>query len=539
MIGLHFVLLVVGASVFLRRRLLNLLGPFQQEEYDGRRFVAWCARRRAFDRRGTTVLVPTAALLAAVHGSPWGALGAAAVGTAALILRSLGEDDPRQDAKKPLVMTRRAVRIHRTGVVLAVSAAALLAGTALAVGGSRGPAAGWLALALLVQAAPLVLPAATALLAPGERRIQAGFRQSAVSILGSVDPYVIGITGSYGKTSVKWLLRDLMLADGPTFSTDRSINTVMGITREIREKMRPHHKWAIIEMGAYEVGSIQRLCDFTPPHAGIVTAVGPMHLERFGSLEAVLKAKAELAANVPADGILVCNGDDAGARRIAAECPKATTLLYGFEGDDLDCRMSQIETTERGSSFSLTWRGQTFDGSTRLYGRPMLSNLMAAFTMAAALGVHPEVLLALARDLRPPPNRLEVKVQLDSTWIHDAYNSNPIGFSAALDVLRDMPGSRRILVTPGMVELGEQQEVENRRVAQEAGAVCDLVYLVGDTNRAALRAGLIEGGLPEESVLQFDRRDDALIALDSDMRSGDVILIENDLPDLYETALRL
>ena len=215
---------------------------------------------------------------------------------------------------------------------------------------------------------------------------------------------------------------ELLTADAPTFWTPKSINTVMGVTREIRERMKPHHKWAIMEMGAYNVGSIQRLCDFTPPKAAIITVVGIMHLERFGSAENVYRAKSELAKNVPADGVLVCNGDDPGARRMAKENPKATTLLYGIDSEDADCRMTDITETADGSTFTVHWKGRAYTGSTGLLGKPMLSNLLGAFTMAAALGVHPDVLLAVVRNIKPTENRLEVKRVGDVTWINDAYN---------------------------------------------------------------------------------------------------------------------
>ncbi len=537
---LHFGLLLGGVGVFTWRRSIHLMRYFQQEEYDSRRFWAWIAANRAYDTHGGMVAVPVAVALAAAAALyPPATVGVALGGAVGLYAMARVETDPRVSGKKKLVMTQRARRIHRTALITFGLFAALWTAGLLAAGQAYGPALAWGLAAALFQLVPASLMVAERLLAPGERRIQDGFLAEAKRILASVNPYVIGITGSYGKTSTKTILGELLSADAPTFWPPKSINTPMGVTREIRERLKPHHKWAIAEMGAYNVGSIRRLCAITPPRAAIVTAVGIMHLERFGSPENVFVAKSELAQAVPADGVLVCNGDDPGARRMAKENPKATTLLYGFEGDDLDCKMTDVVTTAEGSTFCLHWKGATYPARTSLHGQPMLANLMAAFTTAAALGVHPDILLAVARTLKPVDNRLQVQDTGRGTWIHDAYNSNPPGFSAALDVLAVMPGNRRILVTPGMVELGDQQAEQNQRIAAKAATICTHVYLVGDTNRTALEAGLREGGLPTSAVRWFAHRDEAFAALTADQADGDVVLIENDLPDLYEGTVTL
>ncbi len=541
---LHVALLLVGGGAFAWRRTIHLLRYFQQEEYDSARFWAWCRDNRAFDRRGTAVGLTSAVFMGLTHMFWYAVLAEAVAGTVGLIAMARTEVDPRVTGKKKLVMTQRATRIHRLALALYAAFTVPFVVVLLVAGNVFGPAFAWFWLVVTIQITPFFLMLAERLLAPGEKRIQDGFQAEARRILANVHPTVIGITGSYGKTSTKMILGELLSADAPTFWTAKSINTPMGVTREIREKLKPHHTWAVMEMGAYNIGSVKRLCDFTPPKAAIVTAVGIMHLERFGSPENVYRAKSELAQAVPADGILVCNGDDPGARRMSVEFAKETTLLYGFGegpsgGDDLATKMTDVETTPEGSRFTLHWKGKAYAGSTSLHGRPMLSNLMAAFTMAAALGVHPDVLLAVIRTLKPVENRLQVQVNGAVTWLHDAYNSNPAGFTAALDVLATMPGTRRILVTPGMVELGDQQEARNREVAVKAAKVCDLVLLVGETNRLALATGLKEGGAKDGAVRWYARRDDAFAALQKEQAPGDIVLVENDLPDLYEGTVVL
>ncbi len=458
------------------------------------------------------------------------------LGSTALIWIAYREEDPRRVGKIRLNMTERAKRIHRVTLVLYTSVLFTVASGMYLVVGSSTVAWFWLSQGIFFQTCGGWLVLGNWLLLPGEKVRQARFIKEAKSTLGVVDPFVIGITGSYGKTTTKAILGEALQGLGPTFWPPKSINTPMGITREIRERLMPKHRFAVIEMGAYQRGSIQRLCNLVPPKAGIITAVGLMHLERFGSQENIYLAKSELAQAIPEDGILVCNGDNEGARRIASEYPKQVTLLYGLEPDKerLDCWMSDVHTSSDGTLFAIHWNGNNYQGSTRILGVPTLSNILAAFTMACALGTDPEYVLAAIRNLEPQKNRLQLVREGQTMVLNDAYNSNPLGFAAALDVLAVLPGQRKILVTPGMTELGPRQEEENCAVGRKAAVICNLVLLVGGTNREALLKGLREGGLKEDQVLVFDHRDKALSHLGQIRREGDIVLLENDLPDLYE-----
>ncbi|MCP5419243.1 MAG: UDP-N-acetylmuramoyl-tripeptide--D-alanyl-D-alanine ligase [Gammaproteobacteria bacterium] len=533
---------VCGVCGFYYRRVLRYLRYFQQEEYNDKRFVDWLRRHRAFDRRGTVVCLGMAigtALIQSVAGSLPALLGWL-LGSGVLIWSAWREEDPRSTGKITLKITQRARRIWWLSCGL-FAIATLLVSTPFFLPGLRSYASVfWLCLIPLIQATPLLLIAANRLLAPHERRVQKGFRDEAVALLGKVHPLVIGITGSYGKTSTKVVLATFMETAGPIFWPPGSINTEMGIVREIREHLKPGHRFAIIEMGAYGIGSIRKLCALTPPQAAIITCVGAMHLERFGSPEAIFQAKSELAQALPEDGLLVCNGDDPGARRVAAKYPKRQTYLYGFNPDDteLACWMSDLVVSATGTQFILHWQGQTYPGATPLLGKPMLSNMLAAFTLACALGAHPAALLAAARNLRPAAHRLEVRPQGATLMIDDTYNSNPVGFAEALDILKQVPGGRKRLVTPGMVELGAIQESENRRLAELAATICDQVVVVGDTNAKALLEGLRAGGASPEQIRHFAHREQARAFLDETVESGDVILWENDLPDLYEDQPR-
>ena len=555
--------LVMAAGLyFCRRRQLRYLQYFQQEEYEGMRFLKWCKRNQVFDTRGSLIaIMAITAVVGCLAFNDKLAILSSLVFSAALFYKALVEENPLTSGKVRLKLTERASRIFDTAQ--SINALLQLASTALflAVAGNSALALCWIGQLLIVQLQPLILVLAKVFLDPQEKRLQSQFADEARSILKKVHPTVIGITGSYGKTGTKVILSEILDSVAPTFSTPRSINSYMGVTREIRERMNGSHKFAVIEMGAYYLGSIKRMCGLTPPAAGIVTAVGQMHLERFGSTENLYRAKSELAQAVPNYGLLIVNGDYELCRQMAKENPKRETLIYGLDRDagPLDAYMYDLVTSEKGTTFKIDFEDKVYEGFAKLLSKPLLSNALAAFTAAVALGVAPEIALAAIRNSKTESNRQEpVRTELSTMTgalangngkdkvkpgqilrLNDAFNSNPIGFSAALDVLKELPGSKKVLVTPGMIELGNKQSEENERVAKKAAAVCDLVVVVGRTNREALINGLHAGGMVQEKYLVQDTMQEALQYLARTYLSdGDVVLIENDLSDLYESAPR-
>lgn len=537
------ILLVAFSIAFAGRRLLAYLRYFQQEEYNERRFVEWIRSNNAVDTRGTIAIV-VSLIVGLLFASSIAIFGSTALCCAALtVIAFFYEEDPRASGKLKLNMTQRARKINLASWALLVVLVAPLSLLMLTFSWSAVPLFALTAVFafVIVQSPPWLLITANKFLAPFEKRVQDFYYSDAKSILGSIDPFIIGITGSYGKTGAKAALADLLQrCVGPTFWPKKSINTVMGITRTIREELKPYHKFAVIEMGAYNIGSIARLCQFTPPKAALVTAVGIMHLERFGSEENVYRAKSEIAQALPADGILVCNGDSPGARRMARQYDRATTLLYGMDlsSGHLDCHASDISFDEQGSAFTINWNGHAFPARTPLLGRPAISNILGAFTLACALGADPEYAVACIASLEPVDNRLALDKSSGVSFLRDAYNSNPTGFASALEVLGTIKASRRILITPGMIELGEKQFEENRRLATIAAGVCDLIIVVGKANRDALVAGLQDAEYDRDKMRVVQTRDEAFQILTEMQAPGDLILLENDLPDLHESKVR-
>ena len=540
---ISIVLLTLALVDFGFRRILSYLRYFQQEEYNSARFLSWLKERRAFDSRGSGVLAFAGILLVLLRG-PWWTFTVCALAAALLFaVVHFVEEDPRKSGKLKLNMTQRARKIALTASLLyfALAVLPLLSMCGCCGSGDRSFAYAALYGIFLVHTPPFLLLIANRILWPAEKALQAKYYADAKRVLREVSPFTIGITGSYGKTGAKAALGDLLTQClGPTFWPKKSINTVMGITRTIRETLKPYHAYAVIEMGAYNMGSIKRLCDFTPPQAALVTAVGIMHLERFGSPENIYLAKSEIAQALPQDGILVCNGDSPNARRMATAHARKTTLLYGFDtsAGPLDCYATDISFTDRGTSFVIHWKGKQYPGITPLLGRPALLNALGAFTMVCALGAKPEYAVACLGNLEPVDNRLVLDRKPNVSFLRDAYNSNPIGFSAALEVLKALPAKRRIVMTPGMIELGDQQESENRRLARMCAEVADLVIVVGRVNRDAILAGLRDGNFAPEKIIVVETRDEAFATLSDRQSSGDLVLIENDLGDLLEGAVR-
>jgi UDP-N-acetylmuramoyl-tripeptide--D-alanyl-D-alanine ligase len=527
-------LALIGFVPFAARRLLTYLHLYQQEEYDTARFARWIIASRAWDRRLSLVLLAlfAARLIVAPRGAPpaWlfpALAGAACLGAAAL------ERDPRRRAKKPLAMTARAGRVY--GIALAL---VVLLGAAAAFAGD------WvIAWVVAVQLVPAALLAANLLLAPFEARVQRRYWREAHDKLRRLDPMVIAVTGSYGKTSVKHILGHVLETAAPTLITPGSVNTAMGIARVIRERLQPHHRYFVVEMGAYGIGSIRRLCMLTPPKLGIVTAIGMAHYERFKSLDAVARAKFELAeAACDNGGTVVVAADTldfAWPRDFAARHRGSVATVGGDAGADL--AIDALTQEPDGVCAVVRWRGTAYRLRAPLYGLHQGRNIALAFAAAASLGLTPDDIVAALKSAPQIAHRLEVKRQPNGTvLIDDAYNSNPVGFASALallDTLRQ-PEGRRILVTPGMVELGSEHEAEHGRIGRLAAAHADLLVAVAP-HRVAPLAAAFAAAAPEREVVPCASFAEARAWLDRNLKPRDVVLLENDLPDLLEQPLRL
>lgn len=520
---------------FLWLRLRGYLLFFQQEEYDRRRFLRWLRETGARDRATSLAALVAGVLLFAGEAIPRAVpMLLLVAGLAEGMRRSLR---PTAGAKKALAMTARARRIHLLAFGLGTSLAVALQAAA----GMTGAGGAVLAVLVAAQAAPFLLPLADALLAPFERRVKARFRAEAVDKLARLEPFVIGITGSYGKTSVKHILHHILSAAAPTLMTPGSVNTEMGITRVVREKLTPEHRYFIVEMGAYGPGSIARLCRLAPPGLGVITAVGLAHYERFRSVEAVFHAKFELADAVAAAGGTTVVAADAVppellAARLAARPEGIRTV--GTSGAP---RLAAARQTPAGLELDLAGEGEPATTlAVPLHGEHQADNVLVAVAAARELGLPMETIRAALATMPQIRHRLEVSRGGGIAVIDDAYNSNPKGFAAALALLDTLvgPGGRRILVTPGMVELGARHEEEHARLGALAARHVDLALVVTPERIEGFVAAFLAGKGENAELLRFARQAEAETHVRALLRPGDAVLYENNLPDLYEARPR-
>ncbi len=413
----------------------------------------------------------------------------------------------KKEVKKPLVWTARAKRL--LGI-------ALLTGALLILASFFSLILLFIASQLLLQLSGLNIVLANILISPVERLICQRYLMKAAKKLKNLKPKVIGITGSYGKTSTKHILAHILSQRYKVLATPESYNTLMGICKVVNNDLLPEHELFIVEMGAYKKGDIKELCDLVRPKIGILTGIGIQHLERFGSVEKIAATKFELIDALPEDGIAILNSN---CKYCQTFQPKVKTIRYGGQE-------KEIKISAEGSSFSVY--GQQFQ--TSLLGGHNIQNISLAIPCAMELKMTPGEIKEAVFSLPQIPHRLQLIKTPNATIIDDAYNSNPVGAKQALSILSQFSG-RKILVSPGMIELGQREYEENRLFGEEAAKICDFVILVGQKRTRAIADGLLNAGFSRDSLFVVKNLDEARDKLSQ--TRGDVILFENDLPDTY------
>ncbi|MBQ9414307.1 MAG: UDP-N-acetylmuramoyl-tripeptide--D-alanyl-D-alanine ligase [Clostridia bacterium] len=443
------------------------------------------------------------------------------IGASVLCLISMLKDIPKK-AKKPLVYTPRVRRLLATTWILV--AAALVGAWLLPL---RLTA---MLLLLAVLLGPILVALANRINIPLERHIAGKYIKDAKRILSEMPHLkIIGVTGSYGKTSTKLFLQALLAEKYNVLATPESYNTPMGVVRAIRERLRPSHEYFICEMGAKNKGDIKEICDIVHPHHGMITAIGEQHLETFKTIDTIVSTKFELADALPADGLLFLNTDN---EYIAAKAEAYPHVIrYGLE-DGAEYQAIDIVTDENGSHFTMIAPGgERCEYTTRMLGRHNIQNLAGCIAVAHRFGISLADLRSPVRRMKPVPHRLQL---LQNGYIDDAYNSNPAGFRSALDVLGGMSDTRRVLVTPGMVELGDRQEALNEELGAYAASRCDYAVLVGEKQAPPLQRGLLAQGFdPEHIFVAFDLHQGLSFVQSLPPVERQVVLLENDLPDNF------
>ncbi|HUY43196.1 MAG TPA: UDP-N-acetylmuramoyl-tripeptide--D-alanyl-D-alanine ligase [Acidimicrobiales bacterium] len=406
-------------------------------------------------------------------------------------------------------------RLRRIAIVATVlSAAIAILGFAAHVG--------WFAAVVAVLAVPLVLDVSTRVLAPYEERLAKRFVEHARTRLARVKPRVVAITGSYGKTSTKNYLVDLAGPSAGVVASPRSYNNRAGLSRAINEQLSDDTRVFVAEMGTYGPGEIRALCQWCPPEIAVVTAIGPVHLERMGSLDVIEAAKHEITERAE---VVVVNVDDERLARwpeaLRASGQRVVTAGSINEAADVVVR-------REGADWEILFERHTVARVRALVGAQP-TNVACAMAAAWVLGATPEELATRAGDLRPVESRQNVVTAPSGVIvIDDTFNANPESARAAMALLGSLeaPG-RRVVVTPGLVELGALQHQENLQLARHAAVLDFELVVVGRTNAAALAAGYAT------KPRRFDHRDEAVAWARGSLREGDAVLYLNDLPDHY------
>lgn len=372
---------------------------------------------------------------------------------------------------------------------------------------------------------------------PIEKLVFLHFKRKAKNKLHSLSNLkVIGITGSYGKTSCKNILNDVLKNEFNVLMSPKSINTLNGLMITINNTLSKFEDIFIAEMGAFVPGEIKNLCNLVGPKYGLITWIGVAHLETFKTEENILNTKMELIESLPEDGIGVLNKDDPKQKNYKVK-NNCSLIWVGIDEKDVDYRGSNIKLTSEGSTFDIYFKKlkKKYSFKTKLLGKHNIYNILESVALASELNVEPEELIKQVEKIRPVEHRLELKKLSNFYQIDDAYNSNPVGAKNALQILNDFKGYK-IVVTPGMIELGEKEAFYNKEFGKEIALVADQVILVGEKQTESILEGLRDKNYPQNKIKIMNdvkKTYPYISQIASERKENVYALYENDLPDDY------
>ena len=342
---------------------------------------------------------------------------------------------------------------------------------------------------------------------------------------------IIGITGSYGKTTTKFILTRILSEKYNVVCTPQSFNTPMGVVRTVREMLKPQTEIFVCEMGAKNIGDIKEICDIVYPDYGMITSVGPQHLETFKTVDNVFNTKFELADSViRMGGKTFVNGD---SKEIKDRINPNDFIIYGT-ADNCNYKAENITYGKFGSEFEVTLGGEKVKLNSRLLGLHSIINITGAAAIAHTLGVSNEEIKFAVASLKPYEHRLEMKPSVNgSIMIDDAYNANPEGSIEAVRVLGSFDGMKKVIITPGLIELGTKEYECNYRLGLEAAEICDIIIFVGKNRSKPLADGVNSTEFNKENLFVANSFMEAMQIYTRFADSNTVLLIENDLPHNY------
>jgi UDP-N-acetylmuramoyl-tripeptide--D-alanyl-D-alanine ligase len=526
----------------------HLIRFFQIEEYKTNRYLAvvW----RLPDERRFLLLAAIAVLIVLIMRGllPSLLMDAAAVGlviavTSVILAAALLALRPAsKDVRRVFSPTQRARRVLYAAYAL-VTLPALIVALTMVSNRDSSPvqlafSAGLVA-TLTVLLVPLAKPLANLLMFPIEENSRQYYLRLARQNLERSKATVIALTGSYGKTSTKHYLQHILEGQFRSVMTPRSYNTLMGICRAVNDQLAGNatYDYFIVEAGAYVPGEIARICALVKPQISIVITVGPMHLERFGTLDNIVKAKYEIIEALPPDGVGVFNADDPRVLGMAQRGYPNQRILVTREGvQGARLAASEIEMVAEGTRFTVR------DTATRedtpmfmpLYGEHNVSNVLLAIATACHVGMSLDVIRHRVATLKPAEHRL-VRTVLPNgiILIDDAYSANPVGTQMALKVLALQGSPRRVVVSSGMFELGALHNEANRKLGERIAEVATDAILIGEAQIQPVKQGLINKQFPPDRLFVVTSLNEAIAIYQGILMPGDTLLLLTDLPDTY------
>ena len=518
---------IVEIIAFLALSLIYLkhaLHTFQQNRYEFERYTKWLLKFRNIqvNEYFTYIAMCGIASYVFVKFLDKGITIPVIVVTIIFAVKRLMEEN-KKEYIKPLVYTarvKRQIAVIAILDIIFVSALVLAEVDLLVIAVLIAPCA-WLGIYLM---AIITLPM--------ENGIKKHYENEARAIISSMhDLKTIGITGSFGKTSTKNIVENILGDSYYTLMTPASYNTPMGITITIRQLLKPIHEVFVCEMGADHVGEISYLMDFVKPKYGIVTSVGPQHLNTFHSMENIINEKMEMIEMLPSDGLGVINIDNEYIRNYKIK-NDVRVVTVGINNQEADYVAKDINYDIDGSTFTVNIKGEDVIFNSVLLGEHNIMNILTGIALASELGIDNKTLVKSVAHIKRIEHRLELKKINGYTFVDNAFNSNPVGCKLSLDVLAKMPG-RHVIVTPGLIDLGPKEDEYNQSFGEYMLNRADIVILVGKNQTRAIVKGLNAVGFDMGNVIVKDTVKEAFTYIYTHLSTSDTILLENDLPDAF------
>ena len=343
----------------------------------------------------------------------------------------------------------------------------------------------------------------------------------------------IGITGSFGKTSVKMILANILSQKFNVSYSPASFNTPMGLTKYILKNVNEKDDILIAEMGARNVGDIKKLCKIICPDIAIISAIGPQHLESFKNIDNIKKTKLEIVSNSKPNAKIFV-GDDNNLKQVFDGIKKQKFMATSENDEGCFAFVSKQVVGEKGSEVEMNVNGEKFSFSTKLLGEANVKNIALAISVAFALGLSVEEIIKGVESLSSIPHRLEIIHAPNGVIVlDDSYNASPVGTKIALDVLSKFGKRTKWVMTPGLVEQGKNQKNANFEFGQEIAKVADGVIVVNKINKDSILSGLKSSGFDEGKIYFAEKLEDGKKIITEKLKKGSVLLIENDLPDNF------